>query len=72
MLIVVSVKFNKDKRGIYLNDDGTYTAYLTKKPVKGLANQELIGLIAKYFKTTKDSVNIVTGKTSHTKKIKIL
>lgn len=72
MLIVVNVKFNKGKKGIELNKDGTYSAYLTKKPINGSANQELIDLIAKHFKTTKDSVSIVAGKTSHIKKIKIL
>ncbi len=72
MLIKINVKFNKGKRGIEINNDGTYNAYLTKKPIKGLANQELINLVAKHFKTTKNNISIVAGKSSHIKRIKIL
>jgi len=40
-------------------------------PVGGQANQELIGLLAEYYNVSKDQVEIIKGRTSRNKVIRI-
>lgn len=44
---------------------------LTSPPVDGAANAELIKLLAKKFGVSKSDVQIISGETSKTKRIKI-
>ena len=50
---------------------GKLKCYLKNPPEKGLANKELIKIIAKTVGVTKSDVEIVAGATSRNKRIKI-
>ena len=52
-------------------DDNNLKVYLTTVPEKGKANQSLIKLLAKYFKTAKNNIEIIKGQNSREKIIKI-
>ena len=51
--------------------DGTLKIKLTTPPVDGEANAEMIKLLAKHFKVSKSSIEILKGKTSKNKVIEI-
>ncbi|MCK5286656.1 MAG: YggU family protein [Thermodesulfovibrionia bacterium] len=44
---------------------------LTSSPVEGKANKELIDVLAKKFKITKNNVEIISGRTSKHKIVKL-
>ena len=54
-----------------LDKAGTLKCYLKSPPERGLANKELIKLIAKALGIPKSDVEIVAGATSRKKRIKI-
>ena len=51
--------------------DGVLKIKLKSAPVDGKANEELIKLLAKHFKTTKDDIKIIKGEKSKNKIIEI-
>jgi len=51
--------------------DGSYLALLKSAPVDGLANAELIALVARHFGCSKSAVSIKSGATSRTKRVVI-
>lgn len=51
--------------------DNTIKIKLTAPPVDGKANEELIELLAKEYKTKKSNIQIVSGQKSKNKTIKI-
>lgn len=51
--------------------DGNLRVRISAPPVDGAANAELIRALAKYFDVAKSSVEIVSGQTSKTKRIRI-
>lgn len=51
--------------------DGTLKIKLTTPPVDGKANEEMIKLLAKHFKVSKSSIEILKGKTSKNKVVEI-
>lgn len=51
--------------------DGALKIRVAAPPVDGAANAELIKLLAKQFGVSKSDVEIVSGETSKTKRIKI-
>ena len=55
-----------------MDKSGKLKCYLKSAPERGLANYELISLIAKALKLTKMDVEIVSGQTSRNKKVKVL
>ena len=55
-----------------IDKSGKLKCYLKSAPERGLANYELIALIAKALKLTKLDIEIVSGQTSRNKKIKVL
>jgi hypothetical protein len=50
---------------------GALKIRIASAPVDGAANAELIRLLARTFKVSKSSVEILTGQTSKTKQVKI-
>jgi len=48
-----------------------WEAKLKAPPVDGKANQELVGLVARYFDCTRAQVEIVAGETGRVKLIRI-
>jgi len=51
--------------------EGAVKVRLTSPPVDGAANAELIKLFAKTLRVSRSSVEIVSGETSKTKRIRI-
>jgi hypothetical protein len=54
-----------------LGKSGHITCYLKSAPEKGLANKELIQLLAKQLKLTQIDIAIVSGATSRLKRVSI-
>jgi uncharacterized protein len=51
--------------------DGALKLRIAAPPVDGAANAELIKLLAKRFAVTKANVEIISGETSKTKRVRI-
>ncbi len=54
-----------------LDASGKLKCYLKSPPEKGLANEELIKLLAKALRLPKDQVSILAGATSRNKRIRV-
>ncbi len=54
-----------------IGKNGELKAYLKNQPEKGLANKELIKMLAKALRIPQDDVQILSGDKARTKKIKI-
>lgn len=52
--------------------DGSIKVWVKGKPVEGEANRALISLLAKYYKTTKGKVRIISGLKSRNKVVEII
>jgi uncharacterized protein (TIGR00251 family) len=57
----------KSSKAIIKKEDGFLKAYLTKPAQDGLANKQLIELLAEYLKVKKYQVRIVKGEKSRVK-----
>ena len=71
LLFEVKVVPSSGRNKWVIDKSGRLKCFLKNPPQKGLANKELIGLVAKAVGVTKADVEIVTGATSRNKKIKI-
>jgi uncharacterized protein (TIGR00251 family) len=49
-----------------------FKAKITSTPEKGKANEKIIELLAKHFKTTQSNITIKSGATRKTKTIEII
>lgn len=65
--ILVEVKPHSAKSNVGKITDLVYRVRLTAPPVEGKANDQLIKVLADYFKVSKSQISIKTGKTSKTK-----
>ena len=54
-----------------LDKSGRLKCYLKNPPEKGLANKELIKILAKALSLTQSDVEIIAGATSRSKKIRV-
>jgi uncharacterized protein (TIGR00251 family) len=72
MKLLVKVIAGSRKEEVVQNENGNLTIYLKKRPYKGEANEELIKVLAKYFKVPKSSVSIKTGQRNKNKIIEII
>lgn len=52
--------------------DGALKVRIAAPPVDGAANEELIKLLAKTFDVAKNNVEIISGKSSKTKRCRII
>lgn len=73
MTLIVEIKVvpSSGRNKWILDKSGTLKAYLKSPPAKGLANQELIKMIAKALKLPQNNVSVISGATMRTKRIKI-
>lgn len=71
MKIKVKVKPNSQQQKIEQSEDGTWIIRLKSPPVDGKANQELIKLLAKHFKVTKNQITVKAGRSTKNKLIEI-
>jgi uncharacterized protein len=72
LIIQVKVVPSSGKSSCVLDKSGRLKCYLKSPPERNEANIELIKLFAKALKLTQNEVEIVSGATSRTKKLKIL
>ena len=70
-IIQVKVKPNSRTSLLEQKEDGTWLAQIKSPPVDGKANEELLALIAKYFKCPKSNVWIKSGASTRTKLVQI-
>ncbi len=61
----------KAGKNLIKEENNYLKAYLTKPPQDGLANKELIELLAKYLNIKKYQIKIIKGEKSRDKVIKI-
>lgn len=73
MALIFDVKVipSSGKNDWVLNKEGQLKCYLKSPPENGLANKELIKIIAKQLHIPQQEVSIIAGKTSRRKKIQI-
>lgn len=71
MIIEVSVQTSCKKSQLVIKDD-IYHISLKSKPIKNIANLELIDILSSYFNTSKSSVKILKGLKGRKKLVEIL
>jgi len=73
MLIQITVKTNQKESKLWQNPENplAYLASLKSLPLENKANNELISLVAKYFKVTKGQVSVKSGLKSKHKRVQI-
>ena len=70
-IIEVKVKTNASKNEVKLIDNKKFFVKTTATPEKGKANKQVILLLAKFYKISKNQLEIVRGLKSKNKVIKI-
>jgi len=72
MKIKVRVHTNSKNKKVERDDSGIIEVYTTQRPIEGKANEEVIKMVAEYFKTKPNQVFIVSGKKSKEKVVEIV
>jgi uncharacterized protein (TIGR00251 family) len=67
MRIYVKVISRSSLNKVEKISEGDYRVKITAPPVDGQANEMLIKVLAEYFGVSRNSINIVGGKTTRTK-----
>jgi hypothetical protein len=67
LIIKVKVKPNAKKEEIKKLDENFYEIRVTVIPEKGKANEKVIEVLSKYFKTAKSNIKLLKGQTSREK-----
>jgi len=70
-IIQIKVKPNSRVSLLEQSEDGTWRAQIKSPPVDGKANEELLALVAKYFKCRKSDVSLKNGATGRVKLVRI-
>jgi uncharacterized protein len=70
-VILVKVKPNAAASRLEQLSDGTWLARVKAPPVDGKANDELVTLIARYFKRRKSQITVKTGASGRVKRVSI-
>jgi len=65
--LTITVHPNSSQNKIKEITDLVFEVWLTATPIKGKANELLIKLLAKHFKTAKSNIQIKSGKTARDK-----
>lgn len=71
MRLFVKVKPNAKISKIEKIDELHFSAFVKAPPIEGRANDELISLIADYFKVPKSRVKIISGLNARNKIVEI-
>jgi uncharacterized protein (TIGR00251 family) len=61
----------KASRNLIKKENDSLKVYLTKPADKGLANEQLIDLLAEYLNVKRYQIEIIKGKSSRNKLVKI-
>lgn len=71
MRFYVKVVPKSSRERIEKISDGNYKAWVGAAPEKGKANQRLVEILADYFGTGKNNIQIISGKTSRVKLVEV-
>jgi uncharacterized protein (TIGR00251 family) len=71
LIIDISVTTSSGRQAFLLDKSGILKCYLKSAPEHGKANDEIIEILAKKLKIAKNLINIISGRTSRKKKVKI-
>ncbi|MCW7509727.1 DUF167 domain-containing protein [Leptospira levettii] len=71
MKIVIKVKANQKTQGLEFTSEKECIAKLKSLPIKGKANQELVGLLSKHYGVPKKDIEIISGHVSNIKIVEI-
>lgn len=71
MNIVVTVKPNARKSGVFKVGEGEYRVSVTAPPVDGKANDAVVQLLSEHFDVPKTSIRILRGHMSKKKVVVI-
>ncbi len=71
MIINIKVIPNSKQNKIEKISEESYRVHLKEKPLKGKANLALIKFLSFYFKIPRNEIEIIKGKTSQKKIVKI-
>ena len=69
--IVVKAKPNSSEEKVEKIDEKTFKVSVKSPPVRGLANKDIIKVLAKYFDVSLSDVRIISGYTSRQKIVEI-
>lgn len=72
MKIFVKAKPGAREELVERVDENNFIVSVTAPPVKGLANQAIVKVVAEYFKIAPSRVRIVAGFTSRQKVLEII
>ena len=70
---ILQVKVKPNARVSMLEQvaDGTWLARVTAAPIEGMANEELVALVARHFQCRKSAVSIKSGAAGRLKFVRI-
>ncbi|KKQ25609.1 MAG: hypothetical protein US39_C0006G0047 [Microgenomates group bacterium GW2011_GWC1_37_12b] len=71
MRMDVSVKTRKEKTNVIKKGFGNYEVWVKAPPYKGMANKEVISVLANYFSVKPYNLRIVKGLTSSLKVVEL-
>ena len=71
MRMDVHVKSDKKENKVIKKNFGEYEVWVKSPPIKGLANKELIQVLANYFSVKPYNLRIVKGLTSSIKIVEL-
>ena len=69
--LIVKVVPSSGKHGWIVDKSGQLKCFLKNPPEKGLANKELVKLLANALRVPQDAITLVGGLTSRTKRLLI-
>ena len=70
MVLAVKV-IPRASRNLVKEENGRLKVYLTKAPLEGLANAQLIAVLSEHFKLKKYQIRIIQGEKSRNKVVEI-
>jgi len=70
MVLAVKV-IPRSSRNLVKEENGRLKVYLTRAPLEGLANAQLIAVLSEHFKLKKYQIRIIQGEKSRNKVIEI-
>jgi hypothetical protein len=71
LIIEVKVVPSSGRSAWIIDKNGMIKCFLKEPPEKGEANKELIASLARILSCSRDDIEILSGKTSRKKKVKI-
>lgn len=72
MKIIVHVKPRSSQSKVEQINDGEFKVWVRVVPEKGKANEEMLQLLADYFRVKKAAVRLVIGKTAREKLVEVI